>query len=94
MTGKVKARGRRIPISAAREISKKYGYDQVVVLARVVGDPGVEWVTTYGRDRSHCDAAAKIGRALGGLIEGRFQLAPKTDSAADVAAYMDEVKPR
>ena len=66
----------------------------MVVLARVVGDPGVEWVTTYGKDRSHCDAAAKIGRALGGLIEGRYKLGPASDSAADVAAYMDEVKPK
>ena len=29
--------GKKIPISAAREIAEKYGYDQVVIIARAVG---------------------------------------------------------
>lgn len=56
-----------IPVSAAEKIAKAYGYDQVIVIARKVGDdpePHGEHVTTYGRDRKHCAAAAKIGDFL------------------------------
>lgn len=48
-----------IPISVAEKIAKTYGYHQVVIVARTVGLG--EHVTTYGVDRAHCDAAAKIG---------------------------------
>lgn len=37
-----------IPVSAGEHIAKKYGYDQVVIIARRVGSGGVEHVTTYG----------------------------------------------
>ena len=50
-----------IPIVAARNIAERYGYDQVIIVARKVGNPGGEHVTTYGKDREHCDVAAKIG---------------------------------
>lgn len=50
-----------IPIKAAQEIAEKYGYDQVVIIARKVGDEGLEHVTTYGRDKANCDVAARIG---------------------------------
>lgn len=57
-----------IPISAAEEISKKYGFDQVVIIARKVGDIGpggiAEHVTTYGKDKANCEVAAKIGNFL------------------------------
>lgn len=55
---------KRIPISAAKRIAKEYGYDQVIIYARKVGeepDPHGEHMTTYGVDRKHCAAAAKIG---------------------------------
>jgi len=48
-----------IPISAAKDISQRYGYDQIVVIGRRVGEG--EHVTTYGRDKANCDVAAKIG---------------------------------
>jgi hypothetical protein len=32
--------------------------------ARKVGEDGGEHMTTYGKNREHCDAAGKIGRAL------------------------------
>jgi hypothetical protein len=57
----------RIPIRAARRIAEEYGYDQVVIYARRVGEapaPHGEHMTTYGVDRIHCDVAAKIGKAL------------------------------
>lgn len=53
-----------IPISAAEAISKKYDYDQVVIIGRKVGEGGGEHCTTYGRNRVHCDVAARIGDFL------------------------------
>jgi hypothetical protein len=53
-----------IPIHAAKEIAERFGYDQVVIIARRVGDdpePHGEHVTTYGVSKVHCDIAAKIG---------------------------------
>ena len=51
-----------IPISAAEKIAKAYGYDQIVIIGRAVGEG--EHVTTYGIDRLNCDAASKIGDHL------------------------------
>lgn len=56
--------GRPIPVSAAREIAKKYGYEQVVIYARLTGDEGLEHMTTYGVSKVHCAVAAKIGYTL------------------------------
>lgn len=61
MTDKTTAAKRRIPIKAGREIAEKYGYDQVIIVARKVGDDGGEHVTTYGVDVPNCAIAAKIG---------------------------------
>jgi hypothetical protein len=52
---------KRIPIAAGRRIAEQYGYDQVVIIARKVGEGGVEYVTTYGVDKANCAVAAKIG---------------------------------
>ncbi len=48
-----------IPISAAKRIAGKYDYDQVVVIARKVGEG--EHVTTYGKSPAHSSIAARIG---------------------------------
>lgn len=52
-----------IPISAAKLVAEKYGYDQVVIVARKVGEgPGSgEHCTTYGVDKANCAVAARIG---------------------------------
>lgn len=55
---------KEIPISAAKKIAIDYGYDQVVVYARKVGDNGGEHMTTYGVDKVHCGVAAKMGDVL------------------------------
>jgi hypothetical protein len=60
--------GNKIPIEEAKYISTNYEYDQVIIYAREVGKNGVEWVTTYGIDKEHCHAAAKIGDALRGQV--------------------------
>lgn len=58
---------KRIPISAAKRIAEAYGYDQVIVVARKVGDapnPHGEHVTTYGVTKAHCRVADSIGAYL------------------------------
>ena len=50
-----------IPINAAKIIAEKYGYDQVVIIARKCGDGGREHCTTYGVNKEHCSIAARIG---------------------------------
>ena len=54
-----------IPITEARQIAERFGYDQVVIVARKVGDDtGGEHVTTYGADPANCEVAARIGTTL------------------------------
>lgn len=53
-----------IPISAAKRIADDFWYDQVVILARRVGEEGGEHITTYGITKTHCDVAALMGRKL------------------------------
>lgn len=58
---------KRIPIAAAKRIAEEYGYDQVVVYARKVGEepePHGEYMTTYGVNKTHCDVAARMGDVL------------------------------
>ena len=64
---------RAIPIEAAKFIAETYGYDQVFVFARRVGDetvPNGEHLTTYGVTKVHCDVAARIGKFLKTKIMG------------------------
>lgn len=53
-----------IPISAAQRIAEAYGYDQVIVIARKVGEGGGEHCTTYGVDKANCSVAARCGDFL------------------------------
>lgn len=53
-----------IPIGVGKQICDRYGYDQVVIIARRVGEGDEErgeHVTTYGVDSTHCGVAARIG---------------------------------
>jgi hypothetical protein len=64
---------KRIPIAAAQRIAEQYGYDQVVIIARKVGEdpnPHGEYVTTYGVNKANCDVAARIGNFLKYKIMG------------------------
>lgn len=73
---------RRIPISAARLIAETYGYDQVMIYARRIDRPagvgesasemrrGGEHMTTYGVNREHCAAMARIAEFLKTKILG------------------------
>lgn len=53
-----------IPVNVGRDIAEKYGYDQVIIVARRVGEDGGEHCTTYGRDKANCDVAARCGDFL------------------------------
>jgi len=69
-----------IPIPAARTVADVYGYDQVVIIARRVGnapDVNGEHVTTYGVDAVHCNVAARIGRTLQRFMQ--WPLEPDVD---------------
>lgn len=65
-----------IPISAAKRIANDYGYDQVIIIARRCHDspePQGDHCTTYGRNKAHCGAAAKIGDFLKFKVMGWTQ---------------------
>ena len=51
-----------IPVSAARLIANQFDFDQVVIIARRIGEG--EHCTTYGVDKANCDVAARIGDFL------------------------------
>jgi len=53
-----------IPIAAAKRIAEQYDFDQVIIVARKVGPDGCEHCTTYGKDKQHCDTAARCGDFL------------------------------
>lgn len=53
-----------IPVVQAEFIASRYGYDQVVIIARRVGPVGVEHITTYGKGDEHRCVAARIGTFL------------------------------
>jgi len=55
---------RDIPVSAAEHIAKTYGYDQVIIVGRAIGDEGGEHLTTYGKDKKNCGIAARAGDFL------------------------------
>ena len=59
----------RIPISAAKRIADAYGYEQVVIMARHVGEGGSEHVTTYGKTKQHCAVAARMGDHLKRIMQ-------------------------
>ncbi|WP_395026558.1 hypothetical protein [Comamonas odontotermitis] len=78
-----------IPISAAKEIADSYGYDQVVIIARRVGDdpdPHGEHVTTYGRDKAHCGVAARVGNYIKHKIMGWPEYTPAAQPADALTA--------
>lgn len=54
-----------IPIATAERICKAHEADQIIIYARTVGEGCGEHVTTYGKDKVHCAAAARIGDAIG-----------------------------
>lgn len=78
------ARMRRVPITAAKRIAEDYGYDQVIVYAR--HSSGQECVTTYGKTKALCAAAAKIGDVLKDLMGWNG------DKAERVAAVVEYVE--
>ena len=54
---------KKMPISAAKELAKKYDKDQIIILAwdKTTGD---HWVTTYGKSIEDCAQAAEGGNRI------------------------------
>ncbi len=65
---------KRIPISAAKLIAEKYEYDQVIIIARKVGEG--EHCTTYGVDKENCAVAAAAGDFLKFKVMGWAKVQP------------------
>lgn len=53
-----------IPIHVAKTIAKSYGYDQIIIIGRKVGENGGEHCTTYGINKEHCSAVARVGNFI------------------------------
>lgn len=71
-----------IPIEEAKKISKQYGYEQVIIIGRKVDteeELGHETVTTYGKDKVHCEIAAKTGDFLKYKVMGWEYPQPLTE---------------
>ena len=56
-------KGKRISVSKAKEISKQYNYDHVIVIAWNMED-GRSWWTTYGSNKAKCKFAKEIADDL------------------------------
>ncbi len=52
--------GKRIPISDAKTIGKKHGYNQVIIVAWDE-NTGITSVCTWGKTLKDCDLAARSG---------------------------------
>ena len=52
---------KRIPISALKELAKKYGLTHVIMLAH---DGDIDHVVTYGKTTEQCSQAADFGNKL------------------------------
>ncbi|QDP65989.1 MAG: hypothetical protein GOVbin631_50 [Prokaryotic dsDNA virus sp.] len=53
-----------IPVSHAERVCKDNRLDQVIIIGRKVGENGYECLTTYGKNKENCKAAAIIGDFL------------------------------
>jgi hypothetical protein len=82
-----------IPVSAAQRIAADFGYDQVLIMARRVGEapnPHGEHVTTYGRDAEHCAVAARVGDFLKHKLMGWPEAHPGASFQARVSDWLLE----
>ncbi len=69
----------KIPITQAKHIAEKYGFDQVIIIARKTGKNGNEHVTTYGKTKEHCEIAANTGEFLKYKVIGWHKSEAKPD---------------
>ena len=65
---------KRIPISAAKELARKYGYGKVVIIGMAESPPGEMkyWLTTYGKTKELCKHASALGKFM---IDSLWELA-------------------
>ena len=53
-----------ISLEDMEALLERYGFDQIIVLARKLGEDGYENLGTHGTDMEHSNAAAAIGEHL------------------------------
>ena len=70
---------KRIPIAAAKRLADEYGYDQVLIYARHVGDGGGEHMTTYGKTKAHCSVAAHMAAVLQKFMGWKAEVSGTSD---------------
>ena len=63
---------KRIPITAAKEIAKKYGYEQVIITGFNSTESIAYHVTTYGVNKEHCKQAEQGGNFIRKAIGGKW----------------------
>ncbi len=80
-----------IPIRAAAHVARRYGYDQVIIIARRVGNGGGEHVTTYGRDTTHCGVAARVGAFLKHKVMGWPEYTVKPEQQDQLSAAEERI---
>ncbi len=83
-----------IPIIAGKTVAEKYGTDQVVIIARKVGEAGAsgEHVTTYGVDKANCDVAAHMGDFFKFKLMGWKPDQTAVNSHATLTAALEEAR--
>ena len=72
--------GKRIPIKTARDIVKKYGYDQVIIWAQNNSEH-IQHVTTFGKSVVDADQACQGGN----YIKRKFLGWPANECLAEPA---------
>lgn len=59
---------KEIPISEAKVLADKYGYEQVIILAQKENKAKVDWVdgwaTTFNKDKTKCKFLGKVAAIL------------------------------
>lgn len=59
----------RISIQTAKEVSKKYDYDMVLVIG-IRAEDGAGSIATYGKTKELCRHSARYGEAVASAIFG------------------------
>jgi len=89
MTDDMKAREVRIPVSTAERIAKDHNLRQVLVIGY---DGDLVHVTTYGKTKAECAAAAKAQDFWAGKIrEFSFRGSNYTDQQAEIERLQQRV---
>lgn len=82
---------KEIPINVAKEISDKYGYQRIIILADSYDAHGKHdgWITTYNKDKTKCELLGEIGKPLIRLMRNMVKF---PDVVAKWNSYFDKIE--